>query len=58
MGFKSQYGQLLEDRNLVRWYSNLSKGSVIVAQVYLRRLGSFCKQVGISPGEYVKLSLR
>ncbi|MBI3859317.1 MAG: site-specific integrase [Thaumarchaeota archaeon] len=58
MGFKSEYGQLLEDRNLARWYSNLSKGSIIVAQVYLRRLGSFCKQLGISPGEYVKLPLR
>jgi hypothetical protein len=58
MGFKKEYGQLLEDKNLARWHSNLSKGSTIVAEVYLRRLGSFCKQVGISPGEYVKLPLR
>jgi hypothetical protein len=35
MGFKNEYGQLLEDKNLARWYSNLFKGSVIVAQVYL-----------------------
>jgi len=54
-----KYKQLLEqDPNLRRWFLNNTKSSVIVAEVYLRRLGSFCIQNGISPADYAKLPKR
>jgi len=54
-----RYKSLLEqDPNLRRWFLNNTKGSVIVAEVYLRRLGSFCIQGNISPADYAKLPKR
>ena len=56
---REAYRVLLDrDANLRRWHQNNAKGSVIVADVYLRRLGSFCRQNGVSPGEYAKLPKR
>ncbi|MBF8303322.1 MAG: putative integrase family protein [Candidatus Dadabacteria bacterium] len=55
----SEYRKLLEnDENLRRWFQNLEKGSVITADVYLRRLGSFCKGHSISPANLVKMDRR
>lgn len=46
----SQYRKLLaEDANLARWYENLIRGSPVTAEVYLRRLGSFCKVHSLTP---------
>ena len=51
-----EYQKLLdEDKDVERWYQNLSKGSVIVADIYLRRLGSFCRENKITPGKLAKL---
>jgi len=56
---REAYRVLLDrDANLRRWHQNNAKGSIIVAEVYLRRLGSFCLQNRISPGEYAKLPKR
>jgi hypothetical protein len=56
---KVRYKPLLEkDANLRRWYQNNAKGSIIVADVYLRRLGSFCLRHNITPGDYAKLPKR
>ena len=56
---REAYRVLLDrDANLRRWHQNNAKGSIIVADVYLRRLGSFCRQNGVSPGEYAKLPKR
>ena len=38
---------LFEDPDIRRWYDNLSRGSKITADVYLRRLGSICRSRGI-----------
>ena len=46
---KKRYAQLLEDKDLRRWYDNLARGSVITADVYLRRLGGFCKDYKQNP---------
>ncbi len=55
---KEQYRELTKDPNLSRWYDNNSKGSLIVADVYLRSLGRFCTSVGMTPQQFVKLSKR
>jgi len=54
-----EYKKLLDsDPNVRRWYFNNAKGSVITADVYLRRLGGFCRLANISPGAYAKLPKR
>jgi hypothetical protein len=52
---KSRYGSLLSDEDVRRWYSNLAKGSLITADVRLRRLGCFCDSVRLSPRGLVDL---
>ena len=47
--FKSRYSELLKDRDILRWYENVARGSKVTADVYLRRLGNFCKAKGITP---------
>ncbi|MEM2352427.1 MAG: hypothetical protein QXT26_08485 [Thermoproteota archaeon] len=34
--------------NVRRWYGNVAKGSRVTADVYLRRLGSFCERFNVS----------
>lgn len=46
---QKKYQHYLEDRNLKRWYDATSRGSMITADVNLRRLGSFCDRVKIDP---------
>lgn len=36
------YAPLLKDADVKRWYDNVARGSSVTADVYLRRLGSFC----------------
>jgi hypothetical protein len=40
---------LLKDPQVRRWYDNVSRGSVLTAQAYLRRLGLFCKRWHSTP---------
>jgi hypothetical protein len=47
---------LLEDQNLKRWYDNVARGSLITANVNLRRLGRFCKDQKVTPQRLLKLS--
>jgi integrase len=47
---------LLNDKDLARWHANVARGSPITADVYARRLGAFCDQVGIEPLALVKRS--
>jgi hypothetical protein len=49
---------LLRDPNVARWYSNMKKGSVISAEINLRALDRFCRQVKMTPEEYTKLPLQ
>ena len=46
---ESEYRDLLNDRALRRWYDNVARGSIITADVYLRRLGHFCNDHRITP---------
>ncbi|MEM3506783.1 MAG: hypothetical protein QW589_02855 [Candidatus Bathyarchaeia archaeon] len=56
MSHKAKYVRLLESDELNLWYRNLARGSKITADVYLRRLGFFCKKHGITPEELARLS--
>lgn len=56
--YRKQYSELLKDDNLRRWYNNNSKGSLILADVYLRALGRFCASVKLSPDGFAKLPCR
>jgi hypothetical protein len=49
------YKALFDDRNLKRWYDNVSRGSQVTADVYLRRLGHLCKDLKKTPQELAKM---
>jgi len=46
---KAKYSNLFNDKDVKRWYDNLSRGSRVTADVCLRRLGNFCESHGITP---------
>ncbi len=50
------YTHLLEDKNIKRWYNNVARGSVITADIYLRRLGKFCKDYKVTPQKLLRLN--
>ncbi|MEM2926947.1 MAG: site-specific integrase, partial [Candidatus Bathyarchaeia archaeon] len=43
------YRGLLSDPKVRRWFENVARGSPVTAEVYLRRLGSFCHRQGTDP---------
>lgn len=53
---KRKYGFLFEDADVRRWYDNVARGSRVTADVYLRRLGSFCKRFSKTPKALVSMS--
>ncbi len=55
----SEYAKLfLTDDGLRRWSENLRRGSPITAEVYLRRLGAFCKDSNLTPRQLVEKDRR
>jgi integrase len=52
---KRKYARLFDDADVKRWYDNTARGSRVTADVYLRRLGSFCDGHKITPKELVKM---
>ena len=46
---KGVHRKLLEDKDILRWYSNVARGSRVTADVYLRRLGNFCGRFNVTP---------
>jgi hypothetical protein len=48
---------LLDDPDFKRWYSNIRKGSVISAEIYLRALGRFCEHAEMTPKQFAELPL-
>jgi len=53
---KNKYLFLFEDPDVKRWHDNLARGSQGTADVYLRRVGSFCKEFKITPKKLASLS--
>ena len=52
---KDRYGYLLKDKDIARWKHSVDGGSKVTGDVYLRRLGSFCADMGKNPQELLKL---
>ena len=52
----NDYSSLLDNKAVRRWRDNVARGSVITAEVYLRRLGHFCKDLKIEPGSLLEMS--
>ena len=51
---KRKYARLFADTDVKRWYDNTARGSRVTADVYFRRLGSFCEQHKLTPKDLVK----
>lgn len=47
---------LEKDANLRRWYNNLKQGSIITAEVGLRRMGRVCKLFNTTPSKLARMS--
>jgi len=52
---RARYGYLLVDIDVRRWYENVARGSRVTADVYLRRLGSFCAHFNVSPKQLIAM---
>jgi len=55
---KAKYKKLLGDPDVQRWYRNAARGSRVTADVYLRRLGGFCADHGMTPKELAAMGQR
>lgn len=55
-GRGSRYKSLLNDSEVRRWYENNARGSVVTADVYLRRLGNFCNAHQTTPKKFAAKS--
>jgi hypothetical protein len=53
-GSMAKYGYLFEDPVVRRWYQNVARGSRITADIYLRPIGCFCIDFGLTPGRLVE----
>ena len=53
---RGEYASLFTDVNVKRWYDNVARGSFVTADVYLRRLGSFCNHFNRSPKDLLTMS--
>ena len=52
---KEKYQGLRANKEIARWYGDVGRGSKITADVYMRRLGAFCDNVGKDPVKLLKL---
>jgi len=46
---------MLQDADVKRWYDNLARGSLITAEVRLRRLSLFCEQNSFTATQLITL---
>ena len=53
---RTKIGELLTDPDVRRWHANLSRGSRLTADVYLRRIGKFCEMHGTTPTQLADLA--
>lgn len=49
--------QILQDKNVKRWYDNVRRGAVTTADVYGRRLRAFCGWAGKDPTQLAQMDV-
>ena len=54
----SEYSYLLKDEDVKRWYDNVSRGSIITAHTWLRRLGLIHKKFNKTPKQIASMPSR
>jgi site-specific recombinase XerC len=54
----SEYEYLLKDKNIRRWYDNVSRGSIITAHTWLRRLGLIHKKFHKTPQQIASMNTK
>jgi hypothetical protein len=52
---KGEHASLLSDKIISRWYANVARGSQVTADVYLRRLGHFCREFETTPKALLRM---
>ena len=52
---QNQHTPLLQDKAIKRWYDNVARGSLITADVYLRRLGNLCQKQNLTPHKLLSM---
>jgi len=53
---REKYSSLKNNPEIKRWFLNMSRGSVITGEVYLRRLGQFCQINNTDPIAITKMT--
>ena len=53
---EGRYRYLLDDPQVKRWYDNISRGSLVTCEVYLRKLGWFLNEKNLTHQELLKKS--
>jgi hypothetical protein len=46
---KGSSKEMLEDKDINRWYHNVARGAEVTADTYLRRLRAYCKWANVEP---------
>lgn len=49
---------LLNDPDVKRWYDNVARGSVLTADVRLRRLGVYCENTNTTPVKFAEIGIK
>lgn len=52
---RSRRKEQLKDPDIERWYRNVARGAQVTADVYIRRLGAFCEETRVKPGEITEM---
>lgn len=52
---ETHLSRLLVSKNVERWYKNNCRGAQVTADVYVRRLASFCRWAQMTPDEFARL---
>ena len=52
---KGEKAKLLSDPSIRRWHDSMARGSIITADIYLRRLAAVCKQCKTTPQRIYKM---
>ena len=54
----SNRARMLSNPDIKRWHANMARGSVITADIMLRRLGMFCRTHEMTPMELASLGMK